>query len=150
MIRPLRNDDYRGVVSLLRTVRADSIYTAAGMRHLIDSMPERAANAAWVADEGDGEIVGWSWAHRRWWRANDTAYAWVGVHPAARRRGLGGALWTKAPGRRATTADAGSRRWRSSRRSAGPSSTKSRRSSRTTASRTSACSRSTSGSASGR
>ncbi len=96
MIRPLRNDDYRGVVSLLRTVRADSIYTAAGMRHLIDSMPERAANAAWVADEGDGEIVGWSWAHRRWWRANDTAYAWVGVHPAARRRGLGGALWELA------------------------------------------------------
>ena len=94
MIRPLNSDDYPGLARLIRELRADSIYTAAGMRHLIESMPARAANAVWVADEGD--IVGWSWAHRRWQRANATAFAWVGVHPSARGRGLGNALWQLA------------------------------------------------------
>ncbi len=94
MIRPLQEGDYPGLVRVLRVLRADSIYTPAGMRHLVESMPERAQNATWVADEGG--IVGWSWAHRRWWRASDTAYAWVGVLSAARGRGLGSALWELA------------------------------------------------------
>ena len=94
MIRPLRSDDFPGLVRLLRMLRADSIYTPAGMRHLLESIPERAANAAWVADEGD--IVGWAWAHRRWTRRTDTAYAWAGVLPDARGRGIGGELWERA------------------------------------------------------
>jgi GNAT superfamily N-acetyltransferase len=94
MIRRLFDDDYPGVVRLLRALRADNIYSPAGMRHLVDSMPERASNAAWVADEGD--IVAWGWAHRRWTRASNTAFGWVGVLPPFRRRGLGGAIWDLA------------------------------------------------------
>jgi GNAT superfamily N-acetyltransferase len=94
MIRRLRDDDYPAVVRLLRALRADSIYTPAGMRHLIESMPARAANASWVADEGD--IVAWGWAHRRWSRATNTAFAWVGVLPVARTHGVGGAIWELA------------------------------------------------------
>jgi GNAT superfamily N-acetyltransferase len=94
MIRRFRDDDYPGIVRLLQTLRADSIYTPAGMRHLIESMPKRASPAAWVADEG--AIVAWGWAHRRWIHATNTAFAWVGVLPPARAHGLGGAIWELA------------------------------------------------------
>jgi RimJ/RimL family protein N-acetyltransferase len=79
-----------GVTALRRALRPDVVQSERGMRHLLASMPERAEVATWVAD--DGGIVAWAFAHRRWWSASNTAYAWIGVLPAELGRGLGGAL----------------------------------------------------------
>jgi GNAT superfamily N-acetyltransferase len=60
----------------------------------MESMPERAGAAWWVAD--DGRLAGYAVAMRRWWRASNSAYAWVGVASEARGRGIGSALWNVA------------------------------------------------------
>jgi GNAT superfamily N-acetyltransferase len=91
MIRAFRDSDYPEIAAVLRSLRVDGLYTERGVRHVMESMPPRAEPAGWVAD--DGGIVGWAFAHRRWWRASNTAYGWAGVLPGARRRGLGRALW---------------------------------------------------------
>ncbi len=41
-------------------------------------------------------MVAWCFAHRRWHRATENGYVWLGVLPAARRRGFGTALWELA------------------------------------------------------
>jgi GNAT superfamily N-acetyltransferase len=93
-IRNLRSHDLGVVSALLRRLRGDHLYTEHGTRHWIESMPERAGAAWWVADE-DG-VVGYAIAMRRWWRASNDAYAWVGVSSEARGRGIGSALWEEA------------------------------------------------------
>ena len=65
-----------------------------GLRHLVGSFPERAQAAFWVAED-DG-VVAWCFAHRRWHRATDNGYVWLGVLPASRGRGVGTALWQRA------------------------------------------------------
>jgi RimJ/RimL family protein N-acetyltransferase len=94
MIRELRDDDIPELTSLWRELRPDSVHSPLGLRHLVASFPERAQAGHWVAEEGG--VVGWAFAHRRWWRAGDTAYVWVGVLPRARNLGLGGELWRPA------------------------------------------------------
>src|SRR5215208_4576311 len=69
MIRPLADGDVGAAASIMRATRADGIYSERGIKHVLESMPPRAQGAAWVADEG--EITGWGFAHRRWWRATD-------------------------------------------------------------------------------
>jgi len=65
-----------------------------GLRHLVGSFPDRAQAAFWVAED-DG-VLAWCFAHRRWHRATDNGYVWLGVLPAARGRGVGSALWRVA------------------------------------------------------
>ena len=90
MIRELRPDDLPSVAALLARLRGDNLYTERGVRYDIESEPDRADAARWVADEGG--IVGYAVAMRYWWRAANDAYAWAGVLPEARGRGVGGEL----------------------------------------------------------
>ncbi len=90
-IRVLRSDDLGAVAALLRRLRGDNLYTERGVRYDVESEPDRADAARRVVDR-DG-IVGYAVAIRRWWRVPNDAYAWTGVVPEARGRGLGRALW---------------------------------------------------------
>jgi RimJ/RimL family protein N-acetyltransferase len=94
VIRALRADDLAAVARIWRELRPDAMHSEAGLRHLLGSFPERAQAAFWVA-EVDG-VVAWCFAHRRWHRATDNGYVWLGVLPAARERGVGTALWQLA------------------------------------------------------
>jgi GNAT superfamily N-acetyltransferase len=94
VIRPLREDDFPELAVLWRELRADAVHSERGLRHVVDSFPKRAQERHWIAE--DDEIVAWAFAHRRWWRASDTAYVWVGVLPRARGRGIGGRLYELA------------------------------------------------------
>jgi GNAT superfamily N-acetyltransferase len=94
LIRPLHEDDLPALARLWRELRADAVHSERGLRHLVTSFPERAQAAHWVADENG--VVGWAFAHRRWWRASGNAYAWMGVLPEARGRRLGTRLWELA------------------------------------------------------
>ncbi len=89
-IRELLPDDIPAVAALLARLRGDNLFTERGVRHDIETEPARADGARWVADV-DG-IVGYAVAMRYWWRAANDAYAWAGVVPEARGRGLGGEL----------------------------------------------------------
>ena len=77
-----------------RELRPDAMHSENGLRHLVGSFPERAQAAFWVAED-DG-VVAWCFAHRRWHRATDNGYVWLGVLPASRGRGVGTALWRLA------------------------------------------------------
>ena len=94
MIRPLRETDISRLAPLWRKLRPDAVHSERGLRHLVESFPERAQSTHWVAVEGS--IVAWGFAHRRWWRASKNAFIWVGVLPEARGRGLGRELWELA------------------------------------------------------
>jgi GNAT superfamily N-acetyltransferase len=94
VIRKLLARDLGEVSALLRRIRRDHLHTERGLKHWIDSIPERAGASWWVADEGG--VVGYALAMRRWWQASNDAYAWVGVAPEVRGRGVGGALWEAA------------------------------------------------------
>jgi GNAT superfamily N-acetyltransferase len=92
VIRPLEKRDYPAIARIWRELRPDAVHSEQALQRLIETFPERAAPADWVA-EADGELVGWAFAHRRWWRASNTAFIWIGVSPAARGRGIGSAFW---------------------------------------------------------
>ena len=73
-----------------RELRPDAVHSERGLRHLVESFPARAQAEHWVAEEHG--VVAWAFAHRRWWRASNSAYVWIGVLPEARGRGLGSEL----------------------------------------------------------
>ena len=93
-IRAFRDDDIPAAARIWRELRPDAMHSESGLRHLVGSFPERAQAALWVA-EADG-VVAWCFAHRRWHRATDNGYVWLGVLPAARGRGVGTTLWQLA------------------------------------------------------
>jgi len=93
-IRALRDEDLPAVARIWRALRPDAMHSENGLRHLVGSFPERAQAAFWVAED-DG-VVAWCFAHRRWHRATDNGYVWLGVLPASRGRGVGTALWQRA------------------------------------------------------
>jgi RimJ/RimL family protein N-acetyltransferase len=94
VIRELRDGDLTSIARIWRELRPDAMHSERGLRHLLDSFPERAQRGSWVAE--DGGVVGWCFAHRRWHRATDNGYVWLGVLPEVRGRGLGRALWDAA------------------------------------------------------
>jgi GNAT superfamily N-acetyltransferase len=94
VIRPFRDDDLPAVARIWRELRPDAMHSERGLRHLIDSFPERARPGFWIAED-DG-VVAWCFAHRRWHRETDNGYIWAGVLPAARGCGFGSALWNAA------------------------------------------------------
>jgi GNAT superfamily N-acetyltransferase len=94
VIRPLRDDDFKALARLWRELRPDTVHSERGLRHLIESFPPRAQIRYWVAD--DAGIVAWAFAHRRYWRASNSAYCWIGVLPEAREQGLGARLYDLA------------------------------------------------------
>ena len=101
MIRPLRDEEIAAVTPIWRELRPDAMHSEAGLRHFVDSFPARAQAAFWIGEE-DG-VVAWCFAHRRWHRATDNGYVWLGVLPRARGRGLGTKLWELAEEHLAST-----------------------------------------------
>jgi RimJ/RimL family protein N-acetyltransferase len=91
VIRPLQDRDLPDLARVWRELRPDAVHSLRGLRHLLASFPPRAEAAHWVADESG--VVAWAFAHRRWWRASNSAYLWVGVLLEARGRGLGASLY---------------------------------------------------------
>ena len=81
MIRKPRDGDLASIARIWRELRPDAMHSERGLRYLLDSFPERAQRGSWVAE--DGGVVGWCFAHRRWHRATDNGYAWLGVLPEA-------------------------------------------------------------------
>jgi GNAT superfamily N-acetyltransferase len=94
MIRSLRDGDIPQVARLWGELRPDTVHSERAFGHLLESFPARAQAAHWVAD--DDRVLAWCFAHRRWRRASSNGYAWIGVLPQARGRGLGGELWERA------------------------------------------------------
>lgn len=96
MIRPFREDDADAVAALLDQDRIPEGVTGDGIRHWLESQPERGRAAVWVADE-DGVIAGWARARLRWaTRAEGVGEVTVFVSPPLRRRGLGAELYDRA------------------------------------------------------
>jgi GNAT superfamily N-acetyltransferase len=85
VIRPLRDGDLPGLTRLVQSLLPTMVVTCAGLDHL------RRWTDWWVADD-DGEIVGGG-------RAGRGGRAWVGVHAAARRTGMGAALLDRVESR---------------------------------------------------
>jgi len=94
VIRPLRDDDVPELARLWRELRPDAVHSERGLRHLVASFPPRAEVRFWTAED-DG-VVAWTMAHRRWWRATNSGYFWIGILPRARGRGLGRRLFELA------------------------------------------------------
>jgi GNAT superfamily N-acetyltransferase len=96
VIRPFRADDADAVAALLDEDRIPEGVTGDGIRHWLESQPERARAAIWVADEERG-IVGWARARLRWATSVEgVGEVTVFVSPRLRRRGLGAALYDRA------------------------------------------------------
>jgi len=95
VIRELRDGDLAAIARIWRELRPDAMQSERGLRHLLESFPERAQRGCWVAADRRG-VVGWSFAHRRWHRATGNGYVWLGILPEARGRGLGSKLWEAA------------------------------------------------------
>jgi GNAT superfamily N-acetyltransferase len=94
VIRALRDEDFPELARLWRELRPDTAHSERGLRHVVASFPPRAEGGFWVVE--DDSVVAWAVAHRRWWRATNSAYFWIGVVPHARGRGLGGRLYELA------------------------------------------------------
>ena len=69
--------------------------TAAGLRHWVESEPERAHFRLWVAEAG-GELVGLAIAGFHWSTSTPgVAWSWAGVRPDRRGRGVGSELFER-------------------------------------------------------
>jgi GNAT superfamily N-acetyltransferase len=96
MIRPFHPEDAPACVALVRPLMPEWVMSERGLLHWVDTVPERARLAVWVAEEGR-EVVGWSEAFLQWDVAEEgVAFIWLGVRPDARRRGYGGRFYELA------------------------------------------------------
>ncbi|GAA4594027.1 GNAT superfamily N-acetyltransferase [Actinoplanes octamycinicus] len=98
-IRPARPDDAAAVVTLGATVHPYLVRGVARTRLMIAEPPPGEDWAAFVA-ERDGEPVGWVSAYRKV-RTTEPDFGQISllqVHPTARGRGIGGALFAAAAG----------------------------------------------------
>jgi GNAT superfamily N-acetyltransferase len=68
----------------------------AGLRHWIETHPERSRFRTWIAETGR-KIVGFAFARFHWsMSAEGVTWLWAGVHEPARGRGLGARLYETA------------------------------------------------------
>ena len=85
-IRAVREPDLAAAVAVVRELDPTAVMTAASLAVELGAFP----GERFVA-EVDGEIVGWAPAYHR---GDGAVSFWIGVLPAFRRRGLGGALFS--------------------------------------------------------
>ncbi len=84
--------DIGGIVELIRESEPTAVVSAASWQQRIDSVPARARDRAWVAEE-DGVIVGNAYAFLSFFTEGSTAArCHVVVRGSHRRRGIGSAL----------------------------------------------------------
>jgi GNAT superfamily N-acetyltransferase len=81
MIRPLDASGVPAFAAVFREERPEHLWTEGGIRHWIESTPPRAGARWWLAD-ADG-VRGGAVAMRRWWRTDESAYAFVAAPPGA-------------------------------------------------------------------
>jgi GNAT superfamily N-acetyltransferase len=93
VIRPLNPEtDAAGVVDLIHEVFPAGTTTTESWLQQHASIPARAQLAEWVAIV-DGTVAARAEATLKWFSDTGSAFAVVSVHPAFRRRGIGGDLW---------------------------------------------------------
>jgi GNAT superfamily N-acetyltransferase len=99
VIRPGTIEDYAAVCTLLNAVHPDRVMSADGQRHALRMHAQR-MSAAWFAATEDGAIVAWA-AVGLEADTSEPGVAWmtIAVHPDARRRGHGAALYPEAESR---------------------------------------------------
>ncbi len=85
-VRPVRDSDLEAVVALVCEIDSTAVMTLAHLTVELATFP----GDRFVAEVG-GEVVGWAPAFHR---ADGAVSFWIGVLPAFRRRGLGGALFS--------------------------------------------------------
>ena len=94
MIREFEDRDAESGAALIAEY-SPWLWTAAGLRHRLRALPERAHRKTWVA-EVDGEIAGWAEAEFDWTAERDDIGAvWALVSIAHRGRGLGSELFER-------------------------------------------------------
>lgn len=92
VIREGTLDDVPRAVAMSQRAWPHQIFTAEGMRHSLESTPERAELALFAYEEND-EILGWASAARAWWwEALDAGWVSIAVDPASRGEGIATAL----------------------------------------------------------
>ena len=85
-VRPVRDSDLEAAVAVVRAIDPTAVMTAASVSAQLAGLP----GERFVA-EVDGEIVGWAPVYLR---SDGAVSFWIGVLPAFRRTGLGGALFS--------------------------------------------------------
>jgi GNAT superfamily N-acetyltransferase len=85
-VRPVRDSDLAAVVALVREIDPTAAMSVDSLATELATFP----GDRFVA-EVDGEVVGWAPVFHR---ADGAVSFWIGVLPAFRRRGLGGALFS--------------------------------------------------------
>lgn len=95
-IRRSIDDDFAAIAALVTAAEPDSVTTEADLRRRDRNRDPRVRWARWVAED-DGALVGVaSWANSAWSFHPQRFFVNVTVHPDARRRGIGGALYETA------------------------------------------------------
>ena len=96
MIRALEARDYPEVAKLLaQTMLQLPEQTPNGVRHWLESHPERARLRLEVAEE-QGRVVGYSQTMLSWYSSVPNGDSWVGVLPDAQGRGIGSELYRRS------------------------------------------------------
>ena len=95
VIRRVEPDaDGLGVVELIHEVFPSGVTTVESWRQHLETIPERARHAAWVAVV-DGAVAGYAQASLNWFSESRSAFVGASVRAAHRRRGIGRELWSR-------------------------------------------------------
>jgi GNAT superfamily N-acetyltransferase len=87
--------DANDIVELLREAFPYGIFSRDSWLHRVRTIPERAEQAGWVAEDG-GKVVGNGWAFRTFFSEGSTsAQCSVNVRASHRRRGIGNDLYER-------------------------------------------------------
>jgi GNAT superfamily N-acetyltransferase len=91
-VRPLGDADIPQVVELRRLIWPDDLMTPESMAWGIAHADPSDHVGRWVA-AGQHRVIGFAVAGRQTWSAGEVGFAYAGVRPDFRRRGVGGRLW---------------------------------------------------------